>query len=160
MALLSYRERLKLLDELLTNGITVFKKLYRSEEQLRSQLIKGDHQALLAAEEERNRIQRQVILLEDRRKVLVPDGTGLLTYIKTMIGKSKQAALLAKLEIIQEELINTRVIHEVNRSLLEERIRFTRELQDTLSATRLTYDKKGQLDKGRDDPSKKIDRNC
>jgi hypothetical protein len=156
----SYRKRLMLLDEILSDGMTLFKMLHESEELLRKQLVKGDYQALIDAEEKRTLIQSQINALEERRKALVPEGTGLQKYIRTTIGKSSQAELLGKLAEIIEELKSIRVIHEVNRSLLRERLRFTRELQERLLVDRMTYDKRGQLKDENRNSIKNLDTNC
>ncbi len=156
----SYRKRLMLLDDILSDGIKLFRMLHESEELLREQLIKGDYQALMDAEEKRNLIQNQVNALEEKRKALVPEGTGLQKYISTAIGKSSQAKLLGKLAVIIEELKSIRVIHEVNRSLLQERLRFTRELQEIQLADRMTYNERGQLKNENRNSIKNLDTNC
>jgi len=156
----SYRKRLKLLGNILSDGIKLFRMLHDSEELLREQLIKGDYQALIDAEEKRSLIQDQVNALEERRKALVPEGTGLQKYIRTTIGKSSQAELFSKLAEIIEELKSIRIIHEVNRSLLQERLRFTRELQERLLSDRFTYDERGQLKNEKRNSIKNLDTNC
>jgi hypothetical protein len=156
----SYRKRLILLEDILSDGIKLFRTLHESEELLREQLIKGDYQAVMDAEEKRSLIQNQVNALEERRKALVPEGTGLQKYIRTTIGRSSQAELLAKLAEIIEELKSIRVIHEVNRSLLQERLRFTRELQERMLAERITYDERGQLKNENRNSIKNLDTNC
>lgn len=88
MTVPSYQQRLMLLEEILADGIELFKLLHESEEQLREQLVKGDHRALIEAEQKRASIREQIAALEDRRKTLVPQGTGLQKYITTMIKKA------------------------------------------------------------------------
>ncbi len=156
----SYRKRLMLLDDILSDGIKLFRMLHESEELLREQLIKGDYQALMDAEEKRTLIQNQVNALEERRKALVSEGTGLQKFIRTAIGKSSQAELLGKLAEIIEELKSIRVIHEVNRSLLQERLRFTRELQEMQLADKMTYNERGQLKNENRNSIKNLDTNC
>lgn len=155
------RERTRLLDEVLTDGKELFKKMLDSEEQLRNQLVTGNYEALLEADDERYKIRQEVALFEERREALVPAGTSMLTYIKTMIEKSSQPAMLEKLFAIQSDLKSIRVLNEVNQALLEERLRFSRELQES-TAFKDTgfYDQKGRLSKGVARSSKKLDRNC
>jgi hypothetical protein len=160
MAVLPYRKRLILLEEILTDGVRLFKMLHQSEEQLRRQLITGDYQAMIEAEEKRSLIQHQISALEEKRKGLVPEGTGMQKYIKTKVGMSSQPELLVKLANILEELKAVRVVHEVNRTLLEERLRFSKELQEALLAAKLTYDQRGQLKSEDEGCSLNIDRNC
>ena len=156
----SYHKRLMLLEEIISDGVKLFKMLSDSEEQLRKQLITGDHQALIDAEKKRSLIQNQVAALEERRMHLVPEVTGLQEYIKTTIGKSSQPQLLSQLDQIVKELQNIRVVNEVNRSLLQERLRFSKELRKSFQTTKLTYDRRGKLKNGDDDPIKNLDRNC
>ncbi len=160
MTVPSYQKRLLLLREILAEGINLFRMLHDSEEQLREQLITGDHRALIEAEKKRVLIREQIAALEERRKALVPEGTGLRSFIKTMVGKNSQAELLSKLALILGELREIKVIHEVNRNLLEERLRFSQELREKLQAARLTYDERGQLNKLEDGPLPNLDRNC
>lgn len=156
----SYRERLLLLEEVLAGGIVLFRRLHESEEQLREQLITGNHRALIEAEEKRASIREEITALEERRKILVPEGTGLQTYIKTKIGKSSQGRLLARLNLIIRELREIKVISAVNRNLLEERLRFSKELQEKLLDSRLTYNENGRLKKQETGPSQNLDHSC
>lgn len=161
MVMLSYRKKLILLEEIMTDGVRLFKKLLDSEEQLREQLIAGDYQALLKADQKRSDLQQEINTLEERRKALISTDRSMQSFIKTKIGKSSQPGLLEKLATVQETLKKIRVVHEVNRNLLDERLRFSRELQDRLLATKVTYyNQRGQLNKGEAGPSKNIDRNC
>ncbi len=161
MTVPSGRERTRLLDELLTDGKKLFGKMLDSEEQLRNQLITGDYETLLEADDERNKIRQEVVLFEERRKALVPAGTSMLSYIKTMIGKRSQPAMLKKLSAIQGDLKSIRVLNEINQVLLAERLRFTRDLQESAAFNDTGfYDQKGRLSKGEARPSKKLDRNC
>ncbi len=156
----SYRKRLMLLDEILNDAIRLFKLLHQSEEQLREQLITGDYRALIEAEKKRSLIQEQVTTLEERRKALVPEGTGLRKYIRTKVGKSSQVELLTKLAAVLEELREIKVLNEVNRSLLVERLRFSKELQEALLAAKMTYNERGRLTQEDEDSFRNLDRNC
>jgi hypothetical protein len=156
----SYHKRLMLLEELLADGARLFKMLQESEEQLREQLIAGDYQELMESDKERSFIQQHIASLEERRKSLVPEGTGLQKYILTTIQKSRQADLLVKLSRVTELLKQIKVHHEVNKVLMEERLRFSRELQESLLEARLTYDERGQLKNEDKGPAKNLDRNC
>ena len=156
----SYQTRQDQLEQVLDEGIILFQKLRQSEEELREQLIKGDHKALVEAESRRNALRDQIAALEDKRKAIVPEGAGLQGYIKTKIAKSSQKRLIEKLTAIMSELRETKVLHEVNRSLLDERLRFSKELQDRLSKSRLTYDERGELKDINQDSKGNIDRSC
>ena len=156
----SYQARQQQLEAVLDEGILLFQKLHQSEEELRGQLIKGDHKALAEAESQRNALREQIAALEEKRKAIVPEGTGLRSYVKTMIAKSNQERLLEKLAVIMSELREIKVLHEVNRSLLDERLRFSKELQDRLSQSRLTYDERGELKEINRDSKGNIDRSC
>lgn len=156
----SYQTRQHQLEEVLDEGILLFQKLHQSEEELREQLIKGDHKALVEAENRRSVLREQIAVMEDRRKTIVPEGKGLQSYIKTMIAKSSQERLLEKLAAIMSELREIKVLHEVNRCLLDERLRFSKELKDRLSEARLTYDERGELRDIKQDSSGNIDRSC
>lgn len=156
----SYRKRLMLFDEVLGDAIRLFRMLHQSEEQLREQLITGDYRALIEAEKKRSLIQEQINSLEERRKALVPEGTGLRKYIKTKIGKSSQVELLSKLAVILEELREIKVINEVNRSLLVERVRFSKDLQEAMLAAKLTYNERGHLKNEDKNSIRNLDRNC
>ncbi len=161
MSVPSYKNRAILLGEILTEGIRLFKKLLESEEALRQQLMKGDHRALLESEQERLEVQEEINDLEEKRKALIPTGTGVQNFITTKIEKSSQPGLLKQLAELQEVLKKIRAVHEVNQVLLTERLRFTRELQQaTLESKTTYYDQKGRLSKGEGKPSKRIDRNC
>lgn len=149
-----------LLDEILNDAIRLFKLLHQSEEQLREQLITGDYRALIEAEKKRSLIQEQVTTLEERRKALVPEGTGLRKYIRTKVGKSSQVELLTKLAAVLEELREIKVLNEVNRSLLVERLRFSKELQEALLAAKMTYNERGRLTQEDEDSFRNLDRNC
>lgn len=154
----SYQKRLMLLEEILSDGVKLFKMLSESEDELRRQLTTGDHLALAAAEKKRVLISNQVTRLEEKRKALIPEGTGVRHYIKTTIGKSSQPRLLAQLEQIIKELQQSRVLNEVNRSLLQERLRFSQDLRASLELSELTYDRKGKLKDDDDQPIKNLDR--
>ena len=156
----SYQARQHHLEEVLDEGISLFQKLHKSEEELREQLIKGDHKALIEAEGQRNALREQIAALEEKRKTFVPEGRGLRSYIKTMIAKSSQERLLEKLATIMSELREIKALHEVNRSLLEERLRFSKELQERLSEARFTYDERGELRDVKQDSPGNIDRSC
>ncbi len=157
----SYKKRAMLLEDILREGIRLFKIMLESEEALREQLVLNNHRAILESEQERLEIQEEINSLEKRRKALIPSGTGVQNFIKTRIAKSSQPELLKKLAKLQEVLKEIRAIHEVNQVLLNERIRFTRELQQGVLESRTTYyDQKGRLSKGEEKPSKRIDRNC
>lgn len=156
----SYRKRLLLLEEIFADGIKLFKMLHQSEEQLREQLVAGDFRALMETEKVRSLIKEKIASLEDRRRNLVPEEVSLNSYIRTMIARSRQPSLLAALAEIQEDLRAIRVINEVNRALLEERLRFSKELQESAFAPKTTYDQKGQLKNGEEGPPQNLDRNC
>lgn len=149
-----------LLDEILNDAIRLFKMLHQSEEQLREQLITGDYRALIETEKNRSLLQEQITALEERRTALAPEGTGLRKYIKTKIGKSSQADLLTKLAAVLEELREIKVLNEVNRSLMVERLRFSKELQEALLAAKMTYNERGRLTQEDEDSFRNLDRNC
>ncbi len=156
----SYQARQYQLEEVLDEGILLFQKLYQSEEELREQLIKGDHKALVEAESRRSVLREQIASVEDRRTAIVPEGAGLQSYIKTMIARSSQGRFLEKQATIMSELRKIKVLNEVNRCLLDERLRFSKELQDRLSEARLTYDERGELRDNKQDSSGNIDHSC
>jgi len=149
-----------LLKEILIDGGNLFKMLRESEEQLQEQLITGDHRALVEAEENRTLLRSKISVLEEKRKSLVPEDTGMHRYIKTMVAKSSQVEMIASLDEVLEELKRIKVIHEVNRSLLEERLRFSKEIRESLFASKITYDERGQLTRNQLRPSQNLDRNC
>ena len=159
MSMPSYQKRALLLDEILTEGIKLFKRMLASEEDLRKQLIKGDHRAIMESEQERKELQLAINALEDKRKALIPAGTGMQKYIKSWIGKSKQPILMGKLNELQVILKEMRAIHEVNQVLMAERLRFSKEIQEKVLSQTAYYDQKGRLNK-EEKPSKRIDRNC
>ncbi len=160
MALPSYRKRLMMFKEILTDGSKLFKMLRESEEQLQEQLLTGDHRSLTEAEENRSLLRKKIAALEERRKELVPDNMGMQKYIRTMVPKSSQGEMITHLEKVLEELKQIKVVHEVNRSLLEERLRFSKEIRETLLSPKITYDERGQLTKSPVRPIQNLDRNC
>ena len=156
----SYRKRLMLLEEVLTEGEKLFRMLLQSEEQLRELLIRGDYKAVLDAEEKRSIIRKNIEQMEEKRKMIISEGESLRSYIKAKIGKSRQDQMIAVLDNIREVLLQIKAFNEVNRVLLEERLRFSKELQACLTANRLTYNEKGKLRKGNQGPLQSLDRNC
>lgn len=161
MSVPSYKQRAMLLEDILTEGIRLFKKMLELEEALREQLVVGDHQALLDSEQDRLEVQEEINSLEKRRKALIPTGTGVQNFIKSRIARSSQPELMKKLAELQDILKEIRVIHDVNQVLLDERLRFTRELQQGILESKTAYyDQKGRLNKEEEKPSKRIDRNC
>ncbi len=160
MSMPSYQKRVMLLDEILTEGIRLFKRMLASEENLRKQLVNGDHRAIMESEQERKTLQVEINTLEEKRKALIPAGTGMQSFIKRKISRSKQPLLLDKLNELQVILKEIRTIHEVNQVLMAERLRFSKEIQEkVLNSQTAYYDQKGRLNK-EEKPSKKIDRNC
>lgn len=153
----SYKRR-QLLEEILDDGVKLFSMLSQSEEELRRELVSGDHAAFSAAEKNRLLLLEKIGRLEERRKKLIPEGTGLKKYIKSTANKSHQAFLLTKLDKIIEELQKSRVLNEVNRHLLQERWRFFKDLPGPAEETKLTYDRQGKLKKGAERPIKNLDR--
>lgn len=156
----SYQLRQHQLEEVLDEGILLFQKLHHLEEELREQLIKGDHKALVEAEDRRSTLRQKIAEIEEKRIKIVPEGTGLQSYIKNKIAKSSQERLLEKAAAVMEELLEIKALQEVNRSLLEERLRFSKELRDKLSEARLTYDERGEIKEIKRGQSNNIDRSC
>ncbi len=156
----SYQLRQHQLEEVLDEGILLFQKLHHLEEELREQLIKGDHKALVEAEDRRSTLRQKIAEIEEKRIKIVPEGTGLQSYIKNKIAKSSQERLLEKADAVMEELLEIKALQEVNRSLLEERLRFSKELRDKLSEARLTYDERGEIKEIKRGQSNNIDRSC
>lgn len=156
----SYRKRLIMLEDILADGVKLFGRLRQSEERMRQHLISGDYEALVELERERDLVQKNIEYLEERRKQLVPGQVSMQRYIKTMVGKSRQEKMLGQLKEIKEILRDIRVVHEVNRALLAERTRFSRELRERLQARKAIYDQRGRLSKGEDDLPQNLDRNC
>ncbi|MGM0651585.1 MAG: flagellar export chaperone FlgN [Bacillota bacterium] len=155
----SYQLRQHQLEEVLDEGTLLFQKLKHSEEELREHLIKGDHKALIEAEERRSNIKEKITEMEDKRKAIIPEGKGLQGYIKSMVAKSSQEIFLKKQAAVMSVLRDIKALHEVNRILLKERLRFSKELQEILADSRLTYNEHGQLKDDKQDSSN-IDRSC
>ncbi|GEM_PF-4642224 len=161
MAVPVYREKAVQLDNVLTEGTKLYKSLLNMEEKLRKQLMKGDYNALLEDEEKRKLLQQEIACLEDKRKSLVPGERSIREYIKTRIAKTSQPALLEKLDEIKDILQKTKAVHEVNRALLEERIRFSKELQDLVLNTKIAhYDQKGRLQRSGPGAAGSLNRSC
>lgn len=161
MAAPAYRERMMELSIVLNEGANLFKNILYMEERLRKQLMSGDYRALLSDENTRLDLKQKVADLEERRKTLVPADTGIEQYIKANAGNSNQRALLEKLAEIRETLQEVRALNEVNRVLLEERLRFSRELQELILSSRLAYyDQNGRLQRTDPGAPKNLDQSC
>ncbi|MEW5785208.1 MAG: hypothetical protein AB1767_09080 [Bacillota bacterium] len=156
----SYRQRLEQLNSILAAGVSLFARMREAEKQLQGQLINGDHQAVAQSEELRRALQQEAVSLEEKRRALVPPEISLHRYITTRVGRSRQGELLAGLKAVQDELRQLRALHAVNRSLLEERLRFIRELQELCLNEQGIYDRRGQLKSGPDQVLKNLDCNC
>lgn len=68
--------------------------------------------------------------------------------------------MLTKLAAVLEELREIKVLNEVNRSLMVERLRFSKELQEALLAAKTTYNERGRLAQEGKDSIRNLDRNC
>ncbi len=160
MAEPSYKKRLRQLEALLDDQISLFARLKESEQQLQQQLITGDLQALHRYERERLSIKQELVEMEKRHREMVPEGTALSTYIRTTIPRSQQALLLNKTELITEELVAVKTVHTVNQSLMEVSLRFSKELQRSLRLEIFTYDGRGKLSENEKKPRRRLDYNC
>ncbi len=161
MAVPAYREKVIELDIVLSEGTKLFKNILYMEERMRKQLMSGDYKALLSDENTRSDLKQKTADLEDRRKNLVYANTGIEEYIKANVEKSSQPDLLEKLAEIRRTLQEIRAIHEVNRALLEERLRFSKELQELVLSSRLAYyDQNGRLQRTEPGSPKTLDQSC
>ncbi len=156
----SYRNRLFELKAILDETRCLFTSLHDLEEELQLQLINLDRQAFLASAEKRDKILEQLAALEERKKTLLPGGIGFKTFIYRLIGKSSQAGLLEQLETNIKLFDQVRAIHEVNRSLLQEGLRFSKKLEELFSTGKPVYNEQGLLKQEERDAIKNIDRNC
>jgi|LFRM01.1.fsa_nt_gb hypothetical protein len=156
----SYRQRLEMLRDILETGQSLFSRMRQVEEQLQAQLIAGDHAAVSADEGLREELQRELAALEKKRRALLPAGMGMHRYITTFVGRSRQEDYLKKLEAVRAELQKLAALHEVNRTLLAERLRIAAELREKMAADRITYDRRGQLEEDRAGDAFNLDRNC
>lgn len=146
--------------EILTSGVSLFSRMREAEEQLQTQLINGDHQAVAESEGSRLLLKKEATALEEKRRAFLLPGMSLHRFITTRVNRSRQGEFLAKLQEIEAELQKLIALHTVNCSLLEERIRFSRELQEICYPEKSVYDQKGQLKSRPDKASKNLDRNC
>jgi len=148
---------------LLSKGNRLFSELLQVEERLRELLIKGEARKIMGVEDYRINLHKQIASLEEKRRALIPHGTGIGSYIKSVFDKSEQHEMLEKLESIQDKLKQIRVLQEVNRCILQERLRFSRELQDLLHQLhhqKEIYDDRGQLQLFQNGTAINLDRNC
>lgn len=143
---------------LLSTGLDLFKRLQRSEEELREHLISGNHHALTEAEGGRQALLEEVARLEKLRAALVPENEDLHSWINREFDAAGCGEMLARLEEIRELLRNIEVLNRVNRVLLKERTRFAREMRETFSPARPVYDRRGRLEKEK--TPRNLDRNC
>ncbi len=156
------------LQEILEEGVALLAGLHRSEESLQEQLIRGDYRALAAAEKERSELQRRLAALEEKRRQLVPRGMSIRGFMAQLAGTKTAATrdgeagpdlLPALLDQFRDELLQVYALQEVNRELLRERLRFSREIQALLLG-REAYTDRGEASHSAEKSTIMLDRNC
>jgi hypothetical protein len=154
------QRKLEQLKEILATGAELFSRMREAEQQLQDQLISGRIASEDEADDLRRRLAAEAATLEEKRRVFLPPGMSLRRYITTRVSRSEQEVCLAGLTQIEAELQKLTALHTVNRTLLEQRIRYIRELEQLCYPLKSSYDQKGQLKGGSNQAPPNLDRSC
>ncbi len=153
------------LEEILQEGVALLAGLLCSEETLQKQLIQGDYRAISATAGERDELQRRLAAFETRREKFFPRGTKIgdgLVQTDTVLapgGTGGRERLQALLGQFREALLQVYALQGINRELLRERLRFTREMQALLSGDK-AYNDRGEPASAVQEDVARLDRNC
>jgi len=148
------------LRHILQETARLLARVKETEMKLQCHIARGQTREIQELEQQRDRLQREVSDLEAKRTLLIPSGSGVRTYIKEHATPREREEFLSLLEEIGGLIYQVQNHQEVNRSLLEERIRFTREMQELLLPTAKTYDPSGQVNYRDGARNSQIDRSC
>lgn len=154
------QRKLEQLKEILDAGADLFFRMREAEQELQDQLISGRVADTAETDDLRRRLTAEAAALEEKRRAFLPPGLSLRRYIATRASDSEQEACLAGLLKIETELQKLTALHTVNRTLLEQRIRYARELAALCYPLKSLYDEKGQLKSGPDQAPTNLDRSC
>ena len=125
---------LKELKKLLQKIADMLTHTRETEEKLQHLIARNQTREIQSMDLYRRQLQEQMQQLEARRQQIVPAGTSIRTYIKEQADAREREEFLSLLEEIGSLVYQVQNHQEVNRSLLEERLRFSREMQELLLA--------------------------
>lgn len=159
--------------ELLHEGLALLAGLHRLEEDMQEQLIQGRFRELAAGEKTRGEWQFLLASLEERLRSVVPPGMVLRDCMAQLAGlpagakseperEGSGAGRDAPADLfnhLRARLVQVRALQEVNRALLQERLRFSREMQALLLGREL-YDVRGQVPPSAAECAAALDRSC
>ena len=148
------------LRQILQENKALLTRVRETEEELQDLIARGQARDIQDMEIKREKLQREVNDLEERRQKIVPAGSGVRSYIQEHVAEEELADFITLLEEIGGLIYQIQNHQEVNRSLLHERIRFSREVQELFMPTAKTYDPSGQVNYRDGNQNFNIDRSC
>ena len=133
------------LKELLNEGEALFNEVLAVEEELQGYVIKGAHSAILDSQDRRDSLEARLKVFEKRGNQLIPDGQDIASYINERCEDKVREELLTLFYTVNGKLGQIHSMQGVNKSLLQERARFAKEIQKVLMPQKDLYDNRGQI---------------
>ena len=157
---MSELKALKELEQILQETRKVFLRVMETEEKLQDHIVKGEASEILELEPLRQQLQQEAQRLKDRREEILPSGCSVRSYIRDNASPGEREDFLSLFEEINNLVYQVRAHQEVNRGLLQERLRFVREMREVLFPSEKTYDPSGQLNFQEGNKNINLDQSC
>ena len=143
---------LKNLKTFLNEGEALFDEVLTVEEELQGYIIKGEHSVILETQDRRDALESRLSAFEKKGRELIPGGQDIATYINERCEDEVREELLTLFYTVNGKLGQIHSLQGNNKSLLQERVRFAKEMQKVLMPQEDLYDNKGKIqdDHGKD----------
>jgi len=153
-------ETLKDLQRILEETKSVFQRVRETEEKLQDHLVKGEALEIQELEPVRLELQQEAERLKEERESLLPEGYTTRSLIGEHAYNEDRETFLSLLDGIDDLVYQVKAHQEVNRSLLQERLRFVREMREVLLPGEKTYDTSGQVSYRGENKNFNLDQSC
>ena len=134
-------------------------ELEKKEHQLKQLLVKGKVEEIQQLDDYRLTLQKKLERLKQERSRLLPEGMGLRQYLQDNTPLDQRMEMTQLLEAVTGSLYHLQSIQDVNRNLLEDRLRHSREVIEAFMPSASTYDDSGQVNQSYGETFN-INKNC
>ena len=155
-----HRSTLQELQQVLAETRDLFYRVRDTEEKLQGHIVRGEAQEIADLEPFRQELEQEMLRLQEKRRQLLPRDYTARSFIREHASPGARNTILALLDEINGLAYQLRNHQEVNRSLLQERLRHVQEMRELLLPQDKTYDPYGQVHQRESYTNFNLNRGC